>query len=131
MTINGQTTKEDVYRNKEVEKELIRLVRLWDEAIVKQNVKTLDNLLADEFSLSGESKRQYLEFIKTSGSTVKSAISDQFDVRVYGETAILIARDTIQSKTGEMQSINQYRYIDVWIKRDGRWQCVATESKPI
>ncbi len=62
---------------------------------------------------------------------IESAISDNFDVRVYKDMAVLIARDTIKLRRKGVEVIEVYRYIDVWMKRDGRWQCVATESYQI
>jgi ketosteroid isomerase-like protein len=123
---NAQT--KPTHRNEKVENELKELVRLWDAAMVKRDVKTLDRLLADEFTLSGTPKAGYLAFIGSPDNVIDSAVSDNFDVRVYGEMAILIANDTITSRRDGSKVVEVYRYIDVWVKREGRWQCVATES---
>lgn len=126
---NAQTRES--HRNEKVENELKELVRLWDAASVKRDVKTLDRLLADEFTLSGTSKADYLAFIAAPETVIESAVSDNFDVRVYGDMALLIANDTITSRRNGAKVVDVYRYIDVWLKRDGRWQCVATESHQI
>ncbi len=124
---NAQTKPS--HRNEKVESELKKLVRQWDAATVKRDVKTLDRLLADEFTLSGTPKAGYLAFIGSPETIIESAVSDNFDVRVYGDMAILIANDTITSRKKDgTRVVEVYRYIDVWVKRDGRWQCVATES---
>jgi ketosteroid isomerase-like protein len=126
---NAQTRQS--HQNVKVENELKELVRLWDAASVKRDVKTLDRLLADEFTLSGTPKADYLAFIAAPETIIESAVSDNFDVRVYGDMAILIANDTITSRRNGAKVVDIYRYIDVWLKRDGRWQCVATESHQI
>jgi ketosteroid isomerase-like protein len=126
---NAQTKPS--HRNEKVENELKELVRLWDAAMVKRDVKTLDRLLADEFTLSGTPKPAYLAFIGSPDTVIESAVSDNFDVRVYGDMAILIANDTVTSRRNGAKVVEVYRYIDVWVKRDGRWQCVATESYQI
>ena len=107
------------------------LVRKWDLAIAKRDADTLDNLLAAEFTLSGLPKATYLAYIKSPRNEVESAESGEFDVRVYGDMAILIAIDTIKSRKNGVDTTEWYRYIDVWIKREGRWQCVVTESSQI
>jgi ketosteroid isomerase-like protein len=126
LAANAQNKKD--YQNEKVERELKELVRQWDSAMVNRDITTLDRILADEFTLSGTPKTQFLAFVKSPNTMIESAISDNFDVRVYNDTAVLIARDTIKSKENGVPVVNVYRYIDVWIKRAGRWQCVATES---
>jgi ketosteroid isomerase-like protein len=123
---NAQTRKG--YQNAKVERELKELVRQWDSAMVNRDITTLERILADEFTLSGTPKTQFLAFVKSPHTMIESAVSDNFDVRVYNDTAVLIARDTIKSKENGVPVVNVYRYIDVWIKRAGRWQCVVTES---
>lgn len=129
LLVNAQTKKK--YRDEKVERELIGLVRMWDAASVNHDAATLDRLLAEEFTLSGTPKAQYLVFIKSPDTMIESAISDKFDVRVYKDIAVLIARDTIKLHRKGVEVIEVYRYIDVWMKREGRWQCVATESYQI
>jgi len=68
--IHAQTQKG--YRDAKVESELIELVRKWDTASVNNDAATLDNLLAEEFTLSGVTKKAYLEFTK-SPTTILSA----------------------------------------------------------
>jgi ketosteroid isomerase-like protein len=126
IVANAQIKKD--YQNEKVERELKALVLEWDTAMVNRDVTTLDRILADEFTLSGTPKGQFLAFVKAPGTMIESAVSDNFDVRVYNDTAVLIANDTIKSKVNGVPVVNVYRYIDVWIKRAGRWQCVATES---
>jgi ketosteroid isomerase-like protein len=126
LTASAQIKKN--YQNEKVERELKELVRQWDSAMVNRDITTLDRILADEFTLSGTPKTQFLAFVKSPNTMIESAVSDNFDVRVYNHTAVLIAQDTIKSRENGAPVVNVYRYIDVWIKRAGRWQCVATES---
>ncbi len=129
LLADAQTRKP--YRNDKVERELKELVRLWDAADVNRDTAALDRLLADEFTLSGTAKSAYLAFIKAPTTVIESAVSDNFDVRVYKDMAVLIARDTIKLQKNGAAVTEVYRYIDVWVKRGGRWQCVATESYQI
>lgn len=118
----------EAFRDEKVAGELIALVREWDAAIVKHDSPTLDRILAAEFALSGLPKTAYLAHIKSTRNDIVSAVSGEFDVRVYGDTATLIAVDEIKSRKDGVETVEWWRYIDVWVKRDGRWQCVVTES---
>lgn len=129
LVVNARA--QETYRDEKVEAELKALVGKWDAAIVKHDAATLDNLLAAEFTLSGLSKAAYLAYVKSPRNDVVSAESGEFDVRVYGDTAVLIAIDTIKSRKDGVETTEWYRYIDVWVKREGRWQCVVTESSQI
>ncbi len=126
LLVNAQA--KDKYRNEKVAAELIALVRQWDAAIVNHDSATLDKILADEFTLSGFPKAGYLAHIKSTRNNIVSAKSEAFDVRVYGDTATLVAIDEIKSIKDGVETVEWWRFIDVWVKRDGRWQCVATES---
>lgn len=129
VVVNAQS--KEPYRDEKVETELKALVRKWDAAIAKRDAASLDNLLAAEFTLSGLPKAAYLAYVKSPRNDTDSAESGEFDVRVYGDTAVLIAIDKIKSRKDGVETTEWYRYIDVWVKREGRWQCVATESYQI
>lgn len=112
-------------------RELKNLVRIWDEATVKGDAATVDRLLADEFAfVGGPRKAQYLQSIKSKSieTLVESAVSDELQVQVYGDTAVIIGVDTVKVKNRSQPYENRFLYMDVWIKRSGRWQCVKAYS---
>jgi len=112
-----------------VEQELRNLVRLWDEAYVKGDTATLDRLLADEFAfVGGPKKAEYLASFKSRNLVIDSAVSSDIQVQVYGDTAVLIGLDTITGNNKGQTYLTKWLYMDVWIKRNGRWECVKTYS---
>jgi ketosteroid isomerase-like protein len=113
-----------------VEQELRGLVRAWDDAFVKGDTATLDRLLADEFAfVGGPKKADYLGSFKTRAvDSIQSAVSTDIQVQVYGDTAVVIGLDTISGQNKSVPYVSKWLYMDVWIKRDGRWQCVKTYS---
>jgi len=125
LITSGQTARKD---NPKVEQELRNLVRLWDEAYVKPDSATLDRLLADEFAfVGGPKKAEYLASFKSRpADSVNSALSTDVQVQVYGDTAVLTGLDTIGGKNKGQPYVVKWLYMDVWIKRSGRWQCVKT-----
>lgn len=114
--------------------ELRNLVKMWDDATVKGDAATLDRLLADEFTfVPGPRKAQYLEFVKakTADTFVESAVSENVLVQIYGDTAVVTGTDTVKGKSKGQSYENRYMYLDVWVKRDNRWQCVKASSTQI
>ena len=118
-------------RDGKVEHELRNLVRAWDDAYVKADTATLDGLLAPEFAfVGGPKKAEYLDSFKSRSFIAESAVSTEIQVQVYGDTAVLTGLDTIKGKNKDQTVVTRWLYMDVWIKRDGRWQCVKTYSMP-
>ena len=59
---------------------------------------------------------------------IDSSTLDDFVIKVYGDTAVVWFTQhlvgPIQGKPTKLTS----NYIDVFVYRDGRWQCVASQS---
>ena len=117
-----------------VEQELRTLVRIWDQATVKGDTAALDRLLADEWSfVGGPNKAEYLASFKNTSpdSQVESAISSDIEVQLYENFALLTWMDTIKGTNQGKAFVTRWLYMDVWVKRDGRWQCVKTYSNQV
>ena len=59
------------------------------------------------------------------------ARSDEMDVRVYGDTAVVIGRWTGKGQNGEQPFDYQARFLSVWVKDGLVWRNVAFQSTPI
>ena len=131
LSAHGQTRNGKNADDSKAIQELRKLVQTWDKAFVAGDAATLDRLLADEFSfLGGQDKAQNLASLKSRSpeSTVESAVSTDVEVQIYGNTAVVTGLDTIRGKTKGEPYTTRWLYMDVWIKRSGRWQCVKTYS---
>jgi ketosteroid isomerase-like protein len=57
---------------------------------------------------------------------------DDLAIRVYGDTAVVTGRTSPRGVTAQGKPISgQYRYLRVWVKRQGRWQAVAFQGTRI
>jgi uncharacterized protein (TIGR02246 family) len=119
----------------EDEKALLQLERDWSEAFVKKDVATLDRIMANEFQANWPAfvgnKKQYLGLVK--GGTAKAASSANSEMKAFvlGDMAIVHGLATEQSSVAGKDTSGQYRYTDVFVKRDGRWQCVTGYSTKV
>ena len=115
------------------EQELIQLERAWDAAFVAKDMRFIERVLADEFVVTyGDGTRgdKAAEMAQTIDfdQRVDSSVLDSFRVRVYGETAVVwFSRHMTGPKSGKIVSVT-YRFVDVFVKRAGRWQCVSSQS---
>ncbi len=130
LPLEGRVTQS--YGDPKPAQELRSLVHAWDDAYVKGDTATLDRLLANEFAfVGGPNKTDYLASFKTRpADSVQSAVSTDIQIQVYGDTAVLTGLDTIGGRKKEQPYTIKWLYMDVWIKRDGRWQCVKTYAAP-
>ena len=118
-----------------VEQDLINLEKEWGEAIVKGDTASIDMLMADEFICINDgtvfTKAQYFEFVKSMKEEILSFVMDEWQVRVYGDAGVVMARSTTKTRLAGKETTNQLRFTDIWVKRDGRWQCVAAHNSTI
>ena len=113
--------------------EIIALDRQRIDAMCNQDVAALEKLLADDLVYTHSSARvdtkQSLIGNMQSGQTVYQAIETS-DVRAqaFGDAVVLtgLARVSVTSQ-GRPNSFG-IRFVNVYGKRDGRWQMVAWQS---
>ena len=105
----------------------------WNEAFYARDVEFLESILADDFIVTYDDgargdKARELELSASFNQRVISATQEDFIVQVYGETAVVwFTLRVVGIRRGEEAEI-ALRYTDVWVMRDGRWQCVASQS---
>ena len=121
---------------KGVEQQLIKMEHDWADAVVKRDMAVLERNLADDYlSIDFEgglwTKASALAALKSGEDVVTSAIADDIKVRVYGNAAVVTSRWTVKEQFKGRDISGQYRVTDTFIKRAGRWQCVATHGSKI
>jgi len=119
-----------------VEEELIMLEKEWAAAVSKLDLAFLDRIWADTYSWTSYdgkvwSKAQTLESLKSGQDAVLSAILDDVKVRVYGDAAVVTGRSTFNETYQGKDISGQERFTDTWVRRSGRWQCVAMHCSRI
>lgn len=111
------------------EQALFQLERDWAQAGLKKDAAVVEKFLANEFvsNYDGKlsSKKQALAELKNNAAKIESAENSDMRVAVFGNTAVVHGLYTEKSTTGGKDSSFQVRYTEVYVKRDGRWQCVT------
>ena len=118
-------------KTSEAEEELLKIEKAFADAIVKNDLEGIGRLVADEWIIidpNGETvdRARFLEVIKSGALTHDMMESEDFRVRVYGDSAIVSAVTRSKGKFMGQEFSTQERATDVFVKRDGRWQCVLT-----
>ena len=116
-----------------VERDLITLENQWTAAWQKRDAAFLAKLLADEY-LSTDSggntatRAQELAGLEDPGTRITSFALTDLQVHVYGDTAVVTGLNTVKATVKGKDVSGGHRFTDVFVKRDGRWQVVATQS---
>ena len=112
---------------------LEQLERDWIEALQTNNVAFIDSVLAPEFIATycdgtRADKKRELQMVKEFNQQVDEWIVDEFTIKVFGDTAVVWFTNRmtgpVQGKPTQIVS----RYMDVFVNRDGKWLCVASQS---
>jgi ketosteroid isomerase-like protein len=112
---------------------LIDLERRWDAAFHSGDATFIETILADEFVAtygdgSRGDKAKELSLARDFNQQVDSSKLDDFIVKVYGNTAVVMFTQHLVGPVKGKPVAVDYRYIDVWVNQDGVWKCVASQS---
>jgi len=110
--------------------------RAYREAIAKRDLTALDDIWADDYTFTNPhgtflTKKQRLENIRSAHTQIEPVATEEQDVRVYGDTAVITGRVTLKGKYSGKEASGQYRSISVWVNQQGRWRLVANQLTPI
>ena len=110
-----------------------QLERAWNQAEAKQEVNAVSSLLADtivyiDYDGSLMNKSEYMKWIVSPEQKADHLYEESLSVQMYGNAAVAtgIYRESGTNK-GKHYVIRS-RFTDTWIKRDGGWLCVASQS---
>jgi ketosteroid isomerase-like protein len=112
---------------------LEQLERDWDGAFERHDATLINTLLADEFIAtysdgSRGDKAKELKLALDFNQQVDKREQDDFIIKVYGNTAVVWFTQRLTGPVKGKPLTITYQYVDVWVLRDGRWQCVASQS---
>ena len=115
---------------------LLQIERDWDNAAIKGDTAALDRILAADcvftnFEGQIETKAQRLAAVKSGERKLESATLSEMKVRILGDVAIVHGLSTVKSSLKGKDTSGRYRWTDVFAKRGGRWQAVATQSTKV
>jgi ketosteroid isomerase-like protein len=116
--------------------EVLAIEHAWTEAHLRGDVQTLEEIMAFDYvkiqpdgSLSD--KRTTLASYQPDQRAWDVARGDDYDVRVYGDTAVVIGRWTACGINNGQPFDYAARFLSIYVRRAGRWQMVAEQSTEI
>jgi ketosteroid isomerase-like protein len=103
---------------------------------VRIDVDLIDELLHPDYVIIQpggivESKGQVLDSYRSGKRYWEFAQSDQMDIRVYGDTAIVVGRWQAKGHNGDIEFDYLVRFLSVWVMQAGRWLNLTSQSMKI
>jgi len=116
--------------------EILQVEKAWVTALLEKDSVVMERILADDYTQIAEGgqvlgKKQALAAFSAPQRIWELAESMDHKIRIYGNTAVMIA--TWRSK-GENHGVAfnyQARFLAVYVKRQDAWQMVADMAMPI
>jgi len=108
----------------------------WNEAYSRLDCAALDRIIADDWvGIDGAglviTKSELLTRVASNTSFLDPYKFDEIALRVFGDAAIVTGRLSGQMRDSDgTHDVNQ-RYMRVYVKRNERWQAVATQVTKI
>lgn len=113
--------------------ELRRMERACSSSLVASDIKGLAEILAPDWKLVASdaailTREQLFNDLRDGGLKFESYDSTDIEVRLYGDAAIVIG---IGKSTGKWKGEafkQKERFTDVFVRTDGKWRCVSSQS---
>jgi hypothetical protein len=116
-----------------VEQQILKTLEQRGEAQIQRDFPTVERIMADECiythaSSQTQSKAEFLADLKSGKRIYKALKNTDLHVMVYGGTAVLTGRSDISAVNDGKDVEVATKFLEVYQKRDGRWQMVAHQS---
>jgi ketosteroid isomerase-like protein len=139
LALGQMTGKKANYANQKVDSVEQAVMQLEEDlrvAIMKGDMKTYGRLVGDDYVYTNQdavirTKAQMVSAYDSGSIKYESAKFDEIKVYAYGDTAVVTGRNTAKGQDNGKDFSGQFRYTRVYVKRQGKWQIVATQATRI
>jgi hypothetical protein len=119
----------------EVEQLLRQMNDEWVKALVRGEGETLDRIMADDFffayPMEGDDKNQFIGDVVSGVVRVEYLNRENVAVRVWGNTAVLTAKDSAKWYYKGRDFSGHYKIIHIYSYRNDQWQLVSVQACPM
>jgi uncharacterized protein (TIGR02246 family) len=106
----------------------------WLDAEKNHDAAAFEKLVADDWiaiSPDGKSQTKAERAAEIKAGHITSATLGDMKVRVFGDTAVVTGTDDEVTMTEGKKSSDHYVWTDVFVKRNGKWLAVASQTAQI
>ncbi|MEO6276311.1 nuclear transport factor 2 family protein [Roseateles sp.] len=108
----------------------------WDRAILAKDRAAIEANMAEDFRQidahgNVETKASFVDGLLSPDLALDPYTVEDFEVRVYGDTALLSGRTRMTGHYQGQAFHTHYRYIDIYVRRKGVWKIVSVQISPV
>src|SRR5256885_1352088 len=112
---------------------LLALESAWNHAEQSKDANALNQLLANtlvyvDYDGTLMNKTEYLKSAMTNDVEEEQINNDGMTVRIYGNAAVVNGAYRDKGMQKGKPFSRRGRFTDTWIRQNGAWQCVASQS---
>jgi len=131
-----KTKTETASATSTVEDQIKKLEQDWAQATVKDGTAAVDQYEADDIISTDPTgrvtgKEDDKKDLLSGDLKFQSMELSELNVRVYGNTAVAAGANTLKGTYKEQDISGKYRFTDTWVKRNGKWQVVASQATKV
>jgi ketosteroid isomerase-like protein len=131
-TVQGQQPKAD--SDAAISQTLQAMERAWLNAEKNHDVGAFEKIVADDWiaiTPDGKSQTKAERAAEIKAAHTTSATMGDMKVRVFGDTAVVTGTDNEITIESGKKSSDHYVWTDVFVKRNGKWLAVASQTAQI
>jgi len=130
--IAGKKANYSNQKSDSVEQAVMQVEEDLRVAISKGDTKAYGRIVGDDYVFTNQdalvrTKAQMVSAYDSGSLKYESVKFDEIKVHAYGDTAVVTGRQTVKAQDNGKDISGQFRYTRVYVKRQGRWQLVATQ----
>lgn len=104
----------------------------WDKAIVRKDRAAIEANMSEDFrQIDGDgdivTRAAFVDELVSGQLAIDPYSVEDFEVRLYGDTALLSGRTRMTGKSAGKPFTSSYRYIDIYVRRGGHWKIVSVQ----
>jgi len=139
LALGQMTGRKANYSNQKgdkVEQAVMQMEEDLRVAISKGDTKAYGRIVGDDYVFTNQdavvrTKAQMVSAYDSGSIKYESVKFDEIKVHAYGDTALVTGRQTLKGQDNGKDISGKFRYTRVYVKRQGRWQLVATQATRI
>jgi ketosteroid isomerase-like protein len=115
---------------------LVDLEARWSKAFTTHDVAAIGAIMADDWSGQNDAgkrmdKPSFLAMLKSGKLSITRMTNHDVHGRVFGDIGVAQGMDDETSSYDGKDTSGTYSWTDVFQKRDGRWQAIASQTTEV
>lgn len=121
---SGESQSEDASK-------IVAMENLWNQMQLNHDAGAMEKMIDDDFVLTDYDgtlmdKKQFLDSIKDMSVKLAQEMSEGMKLHQHGNTVVITGATREKGTQNGKPFAHNGRFTDTWMKKDGRWLCVAS-----